>query len=54
MVAWLYFAVIVIMVVVLFIFGKRPMYEVMFCAFILLCLVTGNGENIGAYWMRTS
>lgn len=52
--AWLYFGVLIGMVVILFIFGKRPMYEVMFAAFLVLCLLTGNAEHTGDYWMRAS
>lgn len=52
--AWIFFGIIIILVVALFIFGKRPMYEVMFVAFIFLCIITGNIENIGHYWMTTT
>lgn len=52
--AWIYFGIIIGLVVVLFIFGKRPMYEVMFVAFIFLCLITGNIQNVGHYWMATT
>ncbi len=51
---WGYFLLIVAMIIVLFIFVKRPMYEVMFVTFIVLCLVTGNLKNIGHYWVETS
>lgn len=52
--AWIYFSAIIALVIVLFIFVRRPMYEVMFCIFILFCLVTGNIGNIGHYWVSAS
>lgn len=54
MTAWLYFGIIIALVVVLFIFGKRPMYEVMFLAFVILCIISGNLINIGRYFMCAS
>ena len=50
---WLYFGSIILFVVVLFIFCKRPMYEVMFVTFICLCLFTGNIHNIFHYFKLT-
>lgn len=52
--AWTYFLIIIAMVIVLFIFVKRPMYEVMFVAFIALCFISGNGTSIGDYWVSAS
>lgn len=52
--AWSYFLIIIALVIVLFIFVKRPMYEVMFVAFISLCLITGNASNVGEYWVSAS
>ncbi len=52
--AWLYFGIIIVLVAGLFIFAKRPMYEVMFTAFIFLAVITGNIGEVGRYLLRAS
>lgn len=44
--AFIYFGILISLVGTGFIFFKRPMYEVIFAAFLIMAIATGNGSNI--------
>jgi len=45
----LYLAILLVVIIVWFMFLKRPVYEAVAIAFVVLLLVTGTWQNIGAY-----
>lgn len=52
--AFLYFAVLILIVAVGFAVFKRPMYEVILAAFVLLTLFTGRVFHIHTYMLRAA
>lgn len=46
---WLYFVLLIALVVVGFAVIRRPMYEVIFAAFVIMVIVTGKLGSIGTY-----
>ena len=52
--AWIYLGLVLFIVIFFFIVVKRPMYEVMFLAFLALLLVSGNIGKLGYYLIDTS
>ena len=52
--AWLYICLLVAYVIVMFVVFKRPMYEAVATAFILLCIITGNVLNIFTYLLNAA
>lgn len=52
--AWLYICLLVVYVMVMFVFFKRPMYEAVSTAFILLCLISGRITSIGTYLLHAA
>ncbi len=51
---WLYFVVLIAFVAIMFTIVRRPMYEVIFLAFIFLVIISGNLSNIGTYLYNTA
>ncbi|MDO4288435.1 MAG: TRAP transporter large permease subunit [Eubacterium sp.] len=51
--AWIYLALIFSVVILLFIIGKRPMYEVMFLALVVLLIVSGRWQHFMTYMTET-
>lgn len=52
--AWFYICLLVIYIIIMFVFLKRPMYEAVGTAFIFLCIITGNITNIGTYLLNAA
>lgn len=52
--AWIYIIVLVLFVAIMFVFLKRPMYEAVFAAFVLLCLISGKITHIFTYMLSAS
>lgn len=52
--AWIYIGALVIYVAVMFTFVKRPMYEAVATAFILLCVFSGKLTSIGTYLLNAA
>ena len=46
---FLYFAVVFVVAIIGFVALKRPMYECMLAAFVVLLAVTGTWKNVGTY-----
>ncbi len=51
---WLYFVILIVFVVVMFTIVRRPMYEVIFLAFVFLTVISGNLGKIGVYLYNTA
>lgn len=54
MTAWLYLGMVLLIVIVMFIVLKRPMYEAMVIAFLALVITSGNIGKLGYYLLDTS
>lgn len=52
--AWLYIGLLVFYVMVMFVFVRRPMYEAVATAFLLLCLISGKLTSIGTYLLNAA
>lgn len=52
--AWFYICFLVLYVMVMFVFFKRPMYEAVATAFLLLCLISGKIAEIGTYLLSAA
>jgi C4-dicarboxylate transporter DctM subunit len=52
--AWFYLGLVLFVVIAMFIFLKRPMYEAMFCSFLVLLIATGRLKYFGHYMVETS
>lgn len=48
--ALIYLGIVIVMIAVLFIFCRRPMYEVIMVAFLFTVIITGNIRNLGEYY----
>ena len=51
---WIYICLLVAFVIVMFTIVKRPMYEIIFMAFVLMCLITGKITSIGTYLVNAA
>ena len=47
--AWAYFGILIAAILILFVFVRRPMYEVMLITFVLMAVVTGQTGKLGRY-----
>lgn len=54
MASWMYFAVLIVLVLIGFAVFRRPMYEVIFLSFVLMVIFTGNIANIGTYLVNAA
>lgn len=52
--AWFYICLLVLYVMVMFVFVRRPMYEAVASAFLLLCIISGKLINIGTYLLAAA
>ena len=50
--AWFYICFLVLYVMIMFAVVKRPMYEAVATAFVLLCLISGRIGKIGLYMLK--
>jgi len=51
---WFYICLLVVYVMVMFVFLKRPMYEAVGSAFILLCVIAGKTSSMGKYLLSAA
>lgn len=52
--AWFYICLLVGYVLIMFVFFRRPMYEAVFTAFLILCLIAGQISNLGTYMLAAA
>lgn len=49
---WFYIGFLVFYVMIMFVFVKRPMYEAVATAFVILCIISGKISHIGTYLLK--